>query len=149
VVRGRDARVVCQEYGVNDPEAVRQCEEIVARFRGSELMQRVKREFCELPFVVTVDGKRVTGKIDRLCELENGTWVVIDYKSEAVSQNEYSLMVKQYAVSMGVYVEAAWQLLGMMVAGWLYFIETGEFWRAGVNMGGGEAEDCGRKEEDV
>ena len=85
VLRGRDPRVVCSEYGVDDPEAVRQCEEIIARFRSTELMQRVKREFCELPFSITFEGKRVVGKIDRLCELDDGSWVVIDYKSEVVS----------------------------------------------------------------
>ena len=84
------------EYGVEDPEAIRQCEEIVAKFRGSELMQRVKREFCELPFVITFDGKRVTGKIDRLCEFEDGSWVVIDYKSDPVSPSDYSLKSEEY-----------------------------------------------------
>ncbi|MFA5296158.1 MAG: UvrD-helicase domain-containing protein [Methanoregulaceae archaeon] len=134
VLRGRDARVVCQEYGVNDPEAVRQCEEIVARFRGSELMQRVTREFCELPFVVTVEGKRVIGKIDRLCELENGTWVVIDYKSEAVSPDVYPLKAEEYKVSMAVYVEAAQQLLlGKTVEGWLYFTEMEEIKRVVID----------------
>lgn len=128
VLRGRDARVVCLEYGVDDSEAIRQCEEIVAKFRGSELMQRVKREFCELPFVLTYNGKRVTGKIDRLCELEDGSWVVIDYKSDPVAPSEYSLKAEEYVVSMKVYVEAARKLLGgKVVRGWLYFTETGEF----------------------
>ena len=88
VLRGRDPRVVCSEYGVDDPVAVRQCEEIVSKFRSTELMQRVKREFCELPFSITFEGKRVTGKIDRLCELDDGSWVVIDYKSEVVSADD-------------------------------------------------------------
>ncbi len=130
VLRGRDARVVCQENGVDDPEAIRQCEEIVIRFRSSDLIQRVKREFCELPFVITYNSKRVTGKIDRLCELDDGSWVVIDYKSDAVSPDVYSLMEKKYAVSMRVYVEVAQQLFGgKPIEGWLYFTEKGEFWR--------------------
>ncbi len=136
VFRGRDARVVCLEYGVSDPEAIRQCEEIVARFRGSELMQRMKREFCELPFVITYNGQRVTGKIDRLCELEDGNWVVIDYKSEPVSQSDYSLRAKEYLDSMRAYVEAGRQLLGgKVVEGWLYFTEAGEFWRMDNQFG--------------
>ena len=124
------------EYGVSDPEAIRQCEEIVARFRGSELMQRMKREFCELPFVITYNGQRVTGKIDRLCELEDGNWVVIDYKSEPVSQSDYSLRAKEYLDSMRAYVEAGRQLLGgKVVEGWLYFTEAGEFWRMDNQFG--------------
>jgi ATP-dependent exoDNAse (exonuclease V) beta subunit len=90
-------------------------------------MKRVKRSYCEVPFVVTVSGVRITGSIDRLCELSDGTWVVIDYKSDPVTPAEYSLKAEEYAVSMGVYCEAARQIVGAEVAGWLYFTETGEF----------------------
>jgi ATP-dependent helicase/nuclease subunit A len=127
VLRGRDPRIVCREYGVDDPEAIRQCEEIVARFSSTDLMQRVKREFCELPFSITFEGKRVVGKIDRLCELNDGLWLVIDYKSEAVSPDEYVNLAKEYGVSMKVYKEAARQLVGGSVEGRLYFTDTGEF----------------------
>lgn len=128
VLRGRDARVVCRENGVDDPEVVRQCEEIVANFRSTDLMKRVKREFCELPFVITFEGKRVKGQIDRLCELDDGTWVVIDYKSEAVAPEEYSLLAKEYELAMRVYVEAAREISSRrMIRGLLYFSENGIF----------------------
>jgi len=102
VLRGRDASTVLKEFGEYLEEHVRQCEEIVARFFSSDLMKRVKRSYCEFPFVVTVEEKRVTGKIDRLCELEDGSWVVIDYKSDPVSSAEYSLKVEEYAISLSV-----------------------------------------------
>ena len=127
VLRGRDAATVLKEYGECSEEHVRQCEEIVARFRSSDLMKRVKREFCELPFVVTVDGVRVTGKIDRLCELDDRSWVVIDYKSAPVFSSEYSLKAEEYAFSLSVYCELARQLVGGIVEGYLYFTDTGEF----------------------
>ena len=87
-------------------------------------MKRVTREYCELPFVVTVDGRRVTGKIDRLCELSDGSWVVIDYKSDGAL--DYAALVDEYALSLSVYVEAAGQIVRAEIAGWLYFTETGE-----------------------
>jgi len=128
VLRGRDASTVLKEYGVFSEEHVRHCEEIIAQFRSSDLMKHVKREFCELPFVVTVDSQRVTGKIDRVFELNDETWVVIDYKSEAISPEEYASVAKDYEVSMGVYMKAAEQLIsGEPVEGRLYFIETGAF----------------------
>jgi ATP-dependent helicase/nuclease subunit A len=137
VFRGRDARVVCLEYGVSDPAAIRQCEEMVSLFRSSALMQQVKREFCELPFVIAYAGRHVTGKIDRLCELDNGSWVVIDYKSDPVIPSEYLKKAKEYQISMDVYVEAARLLVKRNnVEGYLYFTETGEFWRAVGNEGG-------------
>ena len=128
VLRGRDAATVLEEYGEFSDEHVRQCEEIVAAFLSSDLMKRVKRSFAELPFVVTIDGKPVAGKIDRLCELADGSWAVIDYKSGAAEPEEYAAVAEEYRVSMAVYCEAARQLVkSEKVAGFLYFTETGEF----------------------
>ncbi|MEN6611797.1 MAG: UvrD-helicase domain-containing protein, partial [Methanoregulaceae archaeon] len=65
VLRGRDAGTVLRESGEYSEERVRQCEEIRATFRASDLMQKVKREFCEVAFVVKYEGRLVSGKIDR------------------------------------------------------------------------------------
>jgi len=116
--------------GFSIEEYVRQCEEIVDRFRLSELMQRVKREFCKLPFVVTISGVWVTGSIDRLCDFSEGSWVVIEYKSEGAL--DYAALVDEYALSLSVYVEAARQIVGAGVVGWLYFTETEGVWKAGI-----------------
>jgi ATP-dependent helicase/nuclease subunit A len=134
VLRGRDAATVLKEYGEFSEEHVRQCEEIVAKFFSSDLMKRVKQSYCELPFVVTVDGKRVMGKIDRLCELEEGSWIVIDYKSEASS--DYFTVANDYTFSLSVYIEAARQILENTVAGLLYFTEMEEFLRVEINDNG-------------
>jgi ATP-dependent helicase/nuclease subunit A len=124
VLRGRDAATVLREYGEFSEEHVRQCEEIRSVFLSSDLMKRVKRSYCEVPFVVTVEGRPVAGKIDRLCELDDGSWVVIDYKSEVSS--DHSAVAAEYALSVSVYVEAARQLTeGNNVHGFLYFMETG------------------------
>jgi len=125
VMRGRDASTVLKEYGEYSEEHVRQCEEIHSAFFSSDLMKRVKRSYCEVPFVVTVDGKPVSGKIDRLCELVDGSWVAIDYKSDVSS--DYAAVADEYAFSVSVYVEAARQIVRREVAGWLYFTEMGEF----------------------
>jgi len=132
VLRGRDASTVLKEYGEYSEEHVQQCEEIVARFFSSDLMKLAKRSYCELSFVITFDGKQVTGKIDRLCELSDGSWIVIDYKSEAVLPEEYANLNVDYAVSMSIYVEAIRQTVEGSVTGALYFTETGEFIRTGI-----------------
>ncbi|GAB6284893.1 MAG: hypothetical protein STSR0009_10930 [Methanoregula sp.] len=128
VLRGRDVTTVLKEYGEYSEEHVRQCEEIVSAFLSSDLMKRVKRSYCEVPFVVTVDGRRVTGKIDRLCEMEDGSWVVIDYKSEGAL--DYTALAGEYALSLSAYCEAARQIVQKPVVGWLYFTEMGEFMMA-------------------
>lgn len=125
VLRGRDSATVLREYGEFSEEHVRQLTEISSTFFSSDLMKRVKRSYCEVPFVVTVDGRPVAGKIDRLCEMENGSWVVIDYKSEA--SVDYAALANEYALSLSVYIGAARQIVEGRVAAALYFTETGAF----------------------
>lgn len=128
VLRGRDAATVLNEYGEYSEEHVRQLGEIVDRFFASDLMKRVKLSYCEVPFSVMVEGQRVTGKIDRLCEMDDGTWVVIDYKSETVGPEGYAMLAGEYLKSMEIYCAAAGQLVkGEKVAGILYFTESGGF----------------------
>ena len=55
----------------------------------------------ELPFVIAWDGKPVTGKIDRLGELDGGSWAVIDYTSEAAAGPEgHAVLTEEYRKSM-------------------------------------------------
>jgi ATP-dependent helicase/nuclease subunit A len=109
-------------------EHVRQCEEIRAAFFSSDLMKRVKRSYCEVPFVVTIDGKPVTGKTDRLCEMDDGSWVVIDYKSESIASNLYPMIAEEYKISIRTYTNAIEQVvMGKDVEGLLYFTEIGEY----------------------
>jgi hypothetical protein len=79
-------------------------------------------------FAICRVGRPVTGKIDRLGEIEDGSWGVIDYMSEPVSSfSEYALMGKEYAVSTGVHMNAAEQLLnGKPVEMWQYLTDTRE-----------------------
>jgi len=79
-----------------------------------------------VPFVIIFNDGPVTGKIDRLCELSDGVWIVIDYKSEASS--DYAAVAEEYAFSLSGYVEAARHpTRGKCMKGVIYFTETGEF----------------------
>jgi len=81
-------------------------------------MKRVKRSYCEVPFVATVEGKPVEGRIDRLCEMDDGSWVVIDYKSEAFF--EHSMDVGANTLSLSIYVEAVNKFIKKPATGLLY-----------------------------
>ncbi len=96
VLRGRDAATVLKEYGQFSEEHVRHCNEIRYRFLSSDLMKRVKRSYCEVPFVITREGQSVTGKIDRLLERDDGSWAVIDYKSKAAGPVGYAVLAEEY-----------------------------------------------------
>ncbi len=95
VLRGRDAATVLKEYGEFSEDHLRQCEEIRAAFFSSDMMKRMKRSYCEVPFVITREGQRVTGKIDRLLERDDGSWAVIDYKSEAAGPEGYAALAEE------------------------------------------------------
>ena len=97
---------------------------IRAGFLNPDLMKRVKRSFCEVPFVVTMEGRVVEGNIDRLGVPDDGSWIVIDYKTEASA--DYAALAKEYAGSMAAYVAAGRHLtLENRVKGFQYFTETG------------------------
>jgi ATP-dependent helicase/nuclease subunit A len=128
VLRGRDAATVLREYGEYSEEHVRQCEEIRAAFLSSDLMKKVKRSFCEVPFVISYEGGQVVGKVDRLCELGEGEWVVVDYKSEPVKQKNYANITMNFENSINAYVTIVKDLIGeIKVSMVLYFTETGDF----------------------
>nr|WP_321353130.1 UvrD-helicase domain-containing protein [uncultured Methanoregula sp.] len=127
VLRSRDAVTVLKEYGEYSEEHLQQLGEISSAFFSSDLIKRVKWSYCEVPFVIVHQGRPIKGKIDRLCEMEDGAWVVIDYKSFPVTPDQYAAVAREYAFSLEVYMEAARQLTRRDVSGGLYFTETGEF----------------------
>jgi ATP-dependent exoDNAse (exonuclease V) beta subunit len=57
--------------------------------------------------------------------MDDGSWVVIDYKSEASS--DYAAVAEEYALSLSVYVEAARQIVREEVMGCIYFTEIDEY----------------------
>ncbi len=134
VLRGREPRVVCSEYGIMDEEYIRDCTDVAAQFRKSALMQRVKREFCELPISILVGKIHIKGTIDRLCEFDDGSWILIDYKTGPVTRESYQAHEELYNVQMAVYMMAAGRLVNEPVIGYLYFTATGEFHRVNFDV---------------
>jgi ATP-dependent helicase/nuclease subunit A len=125
VLRGRDAATVLKEYGEYSEEHVRQCEEIRAGFLFSDLMKSMKRSYCEMPFVITIGGRPVAGKVDRLCENKEEEWIVIDYKSDFSSN--YSASIKEYSLSLETYIQMIDVMIHTKTHGLIYFIENSVF----------------------
>ena len=97
-------------------------------------MQRVKREFCEIPFSLSLGGVLVRGTIDRLCEIDDGSWIIIDYKTAPVTPEYYPDEEKHYKYQLAVYMLAASSLVKKPVSGYLYFTADGEFHRVGFDL---------------
>jgi len=115
-------------------EAVRVAEGV----RASDLWARAlsaKRRFVEVPFALTVpsvdlgasDGPPQTllgGAIDLVFEEEEG-WVVVDYKSDTVSENLEEL-ASFYRPQLAHYRRYWEELTGQPTKAGLYFLESGE-----------------------
>jgi len=67
----------------------------------------------------------IQGVID-LCFQENGKWVVVDYKTDAVSKEEAPLAAHKYAVQLTLYAQALARITRKPVAAaYVYFLSAG------------------------
>jgi ATP-dependent helicase/nuclease subunit A len=117
VFRGRDPVAVLRRYGL-DPARAAEFQELYARFLASPLMQGIVRDHREVPFSVRVNGIAFRGVIDRLVQRQNGTWMLIDYKTGTPGD------AGEYAIQMAIYRRAAARILGAPVTPYLYFVDA-------------------------
>jgi len=113
VLRGRDPAAVIREWEIR-PNLHQELMDTKAHFDSlPEIMNagEVKRE---LAFTVTIDKTPVTGRIDCIIQKEDGSWLVIDYKSDALSGSDLITKVG-YRVQTEIYRQAA-EILGMKPA---------------------------------
>jgi len=108
---------VLRQYGL-DPARAEEFQELYARFLASPLMQGIVRDHREVPFSVRVNGIAFRGVIDRLVQRQNGTWMLIDYKTGTPGD------AGEYAIQMAIYRRAAAQILGAPVTPYLYFVDA-------------------------
>lgn len=117
VLSGADIPSVLSRYGVSSDEAVTFCSDIFQRFTENPLISTSTVSYSELSFIAHICGYPVSGRMDRLCQLDDGSWMVIDYKSG----NEGGATLQ-----LNIYKRAAEQLLGTSVKMGIYSILTGE-----------------------
>ncbi|HWQ62781.1 MAG TPA: UvrD-helicase domain-containing protein [Methanospirillum sp.] len=114
VLRGNDPEMVIREWGITDPDLQQELKETLERFESlPELIQRVQIK-RELAFTVTIGGAAVTGRIDCIIQNTDGSWLVIDYKSDTLSGSELCEK-KVYRIQTEIYRQAA-ETLGMKPA---------------------------------
>ena len=118
----------------------------IVSFFQSDLGKRLKntptnKRYSEQPFIVALDARRleddlptetkanilVQGVIDCFWQEEDG-WVLIDYKSDYLPQQNYHIAVERYAEQIDLYTYAIEQIWGGRVKErYLYLITHGEF----------------------
>lgn len=133
VLRGKDPERVIREWGITDPVLQQELRETLQQFESlPEIRQQVQIK-RELPFTVTIGKTAVTGRIDCIVQNSDGSWLVIDYKSDTLSKSELCEK-KAYRIQTEIYRQAA-EILGMKPAtAAIYGVLEGEL----IHMNSGE-----------
>jgi len=114
VLRGRDPTGVIKEFGLQDPIIQQELRDIRDTFNSLPELMQTSRVMYELAFIVHIGGVPVTGRIDCIIKQADGSWMVIDYKSDSLSCSELRRK-KSYQVQLEIYRRAA-VILGMSPA---------------------------------
>ncbi len=141
----RDPKLPLREYAQNllaeeerPPEDLEEAIRLVERVRGSNLWQRAlraRRCLVEVPFALKVASAQLglatvpsetllQGAIDLAFEEDSG-WILIDYKSDTVSNN-FQELVNFYASQVAHYQRYWQQLTSRPTKAGLFFVETGQ-----------------------
>jgi len=115
--------------------------EAIARFLHSDIAKRARRSQMrrtEQPFCLRLSAKEaglsgvsdesviVQGVID-LCFIEDGRWVIVDYKTDRVNKAGAAEAARKYAVQLDLYAKALSRITHRDVTeAYIYYLETGE-----------------------
>jgi len=113
----------------------------VSRFLQSDLAARARRagmRRAEQPFCLRMSAKEaglsdtseenivVQGVID-MCFVEDGKWIIVDYKTDRVSKEDAAQAARKYTVQLELYAKALSRITHMDVAArYIYFLRIGE-----------------------
>ena len=107
--------------GIDEPEDF-DLEELKQAFLNSEWAER-QPEHVEAPFEITIGESVVRGRMDAVFRLEDGTWMVVDWKTGRPPQGEAMDAAK---IQLAVYAEA-WRRIhgGEKIRAAFYYVHDG------------------------
>ena len=118
VFSGKDPRSVLASYDIKSPKAETFCTSLYQQFLNTPIIRNSIRSFQELSFISYSGTYPLTGRIDRLVQLNENEWAVIDYKSGKLRGSD---------LQMNIYRMAAESLTKGTVKMYLYSMVTGEY----------------------
>ncbi len=98
-----------------EDEARKEVRELALKFLNSQLIssvQKAKRFFTELPFVLKLQHGIIQGTLDLLYETPEGRLVIVDYKTSATSDSNLKEKGESYRSQMELYGLACREILG-------------------------------------
>lgn len=127
IFQGKDPEFVIKKYGIDDPEKARSYKDHYQTFLFSDMMKDVIEEYKEIPFRARINGMLFSGNIDRLVKKNDGSWIVIDYKTGEIQPDKMKEKIRQYSIQLLIYEKAASQIVGTAVRSYVYFTQINEF----------------------
>lgn len=132
VLRGKSAEALLsiQDLDISSEElrsAIRGLEEIRERFMSSDVMKNKKEggmDLQELPFELREGDTLYMGMIDRLMEMRDGSWALIDYKTVSHADDVQEVL-GNYKDQMHIYEKAVKNLLKIEVDTYIFLTESG------------------------
>ncbi|MFH0967850.1 MAG: 3'-5' exonuclease, partial [Methanobacteriota archaeon] len=112
VLRGRDPDIIIKEFGIETESQRNTLNTVYDEFWSLPLLSDLQEIQRERAFTVTIDGISLTGRMDLLIQLSDGTWKVIDYKSEHGTAEDLAHN-ESYRFQLEIYRRAA-EILGMV-----------------------------------
>jgi RecB family exonuclease len=133
VLQGRDPELAARKYCLPASSAA-DLAKIKERFfaskgRSNDIVYR------ELKFTADVDGQRFQGKVDRLETTSSGRSNVIDFKTDAVKQDNEEKDAQKHADQLRAYSLMMVKALHGKVQGQVYFTGSGKYVNIGEEAG--------------
>lgn len=133
VLRGKSVRMLLSMQGIELSSnelsaAIEGLEGIRENFMSTDVMRNKMEggmDLQELPFELRDGDTLYMGVIDRLVQMKDGSWALIDYKT--VSHGEdIEDVVRAFSEQMRIYHQAIGMLLGVSICKFIYLTESGE-----------------------
>jgi ATP-dependent exoDNAse (exonuclease V) beta subunit len=131
VLRGKSVRALLAAQGLeltmdDHLAAIKGLEEVRERVMASEVMRNRKEggmDLQELPFELRDGDTLYMGVIDRLVEMRDGSWALIDYKTVSHGADDHEV-VNYFKEQMRIYRDATRGFVSGNVAEFIFLTES-------------------------
>lgn len=117
-------KAIAWEKGVANPASLRRAQreviELLAIHKSSDVFHWVASAraearplYSEVPFMYRTKKRVIHGKADVVLQRSNGEWIIIDYKTSVVNDDNYEQHAARFLLQLGVYAAALREKLGL------------------------------------
>ena len=134
VMRGKSPSQLLRSYRLDineddERKVVQGLEGMYRRFMTTDPMlnkAEAGKDLKELPFELREGDVVYIGVIDRLVQLKDGGWALIDYKSIDPLEPHVAEQVSAFREQMGIYAKSVGKMVEGKIGQYIYLTETGD-----------------------